>query len=156
AASAGEPLSDARDAHSHELHAAHTLLHEPNGYAPREEVTDRFGLTGWDTLVLDYVVLHPRWRGLRLGLLAVRKRTDLVGGGCGLVVRHLAPLRHDAHAVLRVPGSWLPSHPSAAARKQAVLELRRHFRQMGFERVGRTPYHGLSMARRVPTLADLL
>ena len=27
---------------------------------------------------------------------------------------------------------------------------------MGFERIGKTPYYGLSMTRAVPTLADLL
>jgi hypothetical protein len=27
---------------------------------------------------------------------------------------------------------------------------------MGFERIGRTPYYGLSMTRVTPTLADLL
>src|SRR5262249_50852929 len=44
AASAGEPLPDACDPHSHEPHVVHTLLFEPGGHAPREEVTDRFGL----------------------------------------------------------------------------------------------------------------
>jgi hypothetical protein len=61
-----------------------------------------------DLLVLDYVVSNPRWRGLKLGLLAVRKMVDLSGGGCGLVVSHIAPLRRDAHRMLRVPKVWLP------------------------------------------------
>jgi hypothetical protein len=55
--------------------------------------------------VLGYVLLHPKWRGLRLGLLAARKMVDLVGGGCGLVVSHIAPLRDDAYDMLRVPNS---------------------------------------------------
>jgi hypothetical protein len=103
-------------------------------------------------LVLDYVVLHPRWRGLRLGLLAVRKLIDLVAGGCGLVVAHIAPLRHDAD----VPRPWLPRLATREARRDAVVKLRRYFRQMGFERIGRTSYYALSMARRTPTLGELL
>ena len=43
-----------------------------------------FNAVEWDLLVLDYVVLVPKWRGLKIGLLAVRKMVDLLGGGCGL------------------------------------------------------------------------
>jgi hypothetical protein len=81
---------------------------------------------------------------------------DLLGGGCGLVVSHIAPLRHEAHDLLRVPKSWLPRHDRDEDRKQAVVKLRRYFRQMGFERIGRSCYYGLSMARLTPTLSDLL
>ena len=66
AARHGEPLSDVCDAHSHALHACHSLFYEPDGYHFR----DPFGAVECDCLVVDYVVLHPRWRGLRLGLLA--------------------------------------------------------------------------------------
>jgi hypothetical protein len=105
-----------------------------------------------DLLVLDYVILNPRWRGL----LAGRKMVDLLGGGCGLVVSHITPLRADAYGMLRVPKTWLPRPETAEGRKQAVVKLRRYFRQMGFERIGRTCYYGMSMARMTPTLADLL
>jgi hypothetical protein len=37
-----------------------------------------------------------------------------------------------------------------------VVKLRRYYRQMGFERIGRSRYYGLSMARKTPTLAELL
>jgi hypothetical protein len=156
AAASGEPLFDVCDAHSHEMHVVHTLLYEPDEYHFRDEITDRFGDAGWDCLVLDYVVLHPRWRGLKLGLLAVRKMVDLLGGGCGLAVCNVAPLRHDAHALLRVPRAWLPRHETPAARREAARRLRRYYRRMGFERIGRTGCYGLSMAREAPTLADLL
>jgi hypothetical protein len=61
-------------------------------------------------------------------------------------------LRPEAHDLLRVPKSWLPRQD----RNEAVRKLRRSFRQMGFERMGRTPSYGLSMARLTPTLTDLL
>jgi hypothetical protein len=73
AAANGERLFDVCDAHSAELHEVHTLLYAPDQYHYSDAITDRFDAAGWDTLVLDYVILHPRWRGLRLGLLAVRK-----------------------------------------------------------------------------------
>jgi hypothetical protein len=79
----GEPLFDVCDAHSQEMHVVHTLLYEPGQYHLRHALIERFDALACDCLVLDYVVLHPRWRGLRLGLLAARKLVDLVGGGCG-------------------------------------------------------------------------
>ena len=80
---------------------------------------------------------------------------DLLGGGCGLVVSHIAPLLHDAYDMLRVPKAWLPQE-AKESRQDAVVRLRRYYRQMGFERIGRSSYYGLSMAHKVPTLAELL
>ncbi len=91
AAGVGESLFDVCDAHSDELHEVHTLLYEPGQYHYRDAIVQRFDQAGMDTLILDYVVLNPKWRGLRLGLLAARKAIDLLGGGCGLVVSHIAP-----------------------------------------------------------------
>jgi hypothetical protein len=156
AANGGEPLFDVCDAHSASLREVHTLLYDHDDYQFKPAITDQFGDGGWDTLVLDYVVLNPRWRGLRLGLLAARKLIDLAGGGCGLVVSYVAPLRPDAHQKLGVPAPWLPSHETPAECREAACKLRRYYRQMGFERIGRTPYYALSMTRRVPTLAELL
>src|SRR5687768_8312573 len=84
AADARENLFDVCDAHSHDLHVLHTLLYEPDMYALRPGLVGRFDASEWDLLVLDYVALDPRWRGLKLGLLAVRRMVDLLGGGCGL------------------------------------------------------------------------
>jgi hypothetical protein len=151
AANQGECLLDVFDAHSQPMCDLYAALFDPETDYFTNAIIHQFEAMDSDLLVLDYVVLHPRWRGLKLGLLAVRKMVDLLSSGCGLVVSHIAPLRPDAYRMLRVPKAWLPQH-----KKQAVVKLRRYFRQMGFERIGRTPYYGLSLARKVPTLADLL
>jgi hypothetical protein len=156
AANQGESRLDVFDAHSQEMCDLYAALFDLEADYFAEHIVHQFDVVESDLLVLDYVVLHPRWRGLRLGLLAARKMVDLLGGGCGLVVSHVAPLRPDAHELLRVPKSWLPSHKTAETRKQAVLTLRRYFRQVGFERIGRTCFYGMSMSRQLPTLADLL
>jgi hypothetical protein len=152
AARHGEPLFDVCDAHSQQLHEIHSLFYEPGGYGFKEFIIDRFDAVGWDCLVLDYIVLHPRWRGLRLGLLAARKAVDLLGGGCGLTVAEVLPLEPDAQDVVGVPASWLPRHDA----EEGAKKLRRDCRRLGFERIGRTDYYGLPMARKTPTLADLL
>src|SRR5205823_13521880 len=129
----------------------HTLLYEPGGYGFRDELVRRFEAVESDLLVLDFVVLDPRWRGLKLGLLAVRKLVDLVGGGCGLAVSLIAPLRTDVHKLLRVPAAWLPRHADKAGRRAAAARLRGYYRRMGFERLWRTPYYALPLNRVTPT-----
>jgi hypothetical protein len=156
AAADGEPLFEVCDAHSHEMHVVQTLLYEPNGYELKEEVVRAFDVLAFDCLVFDYVILHPKWRGLKLGLLAVRKTIDLVGVGCGLVVCDIAPLRHEAHSLLKVPASWLPEHETVEQKKAGVRKLRRYFRRLGFRRIDKCPYFYLSMTRQAPSLADLL
>src|SRR5688572_16859301 len=80
AADARESLFDVCDAHSHELHVLHALLYEQGGHLFRDGIIRRFDAMDSDLLVLDYLVLDPNWRGLKLGLLAVRRLVDLVGG----------------------------------------------------------------------------
>jgi hypothetical protein len=153
---AGEPLFDVCDAHSAELHHLHALLYDADGYHFRDAVAARFGAADPDLLVLDYVVLSPEWRGLKLGLLAVRKVVDLLGGGCGLAVSNVAPLRASAHKLLGVPRAWLPEQEGREARREAAVKLRHYFRRMGFRRLGRTPYYALPLNRATPSATDLL
>jgi hypothetical protein len=156
AANQGESLFDVFDGYSQPMHDLYAALFDPETDFITEAIIRQFEAIDSDLLILDYVVLHPRWRGLKLGLLASRRLVDLLGGGCGLVVSHIAPLRHEAHEILRVPKSWLPRHDSDEDRKRGVVKLRRYFRLMGFQRIGRSCYYGLSMARLTPTLSDLL
>jgi hypothetical protein len=149
-------LFEVCDAHSHEMHVLHTLLYEPDDCGFNESLVAQFEAMACDCLVLDYVVLHPRWRGLKLGLLAARKLIDLLGGGCGLTVSHIAPLSGAAPRLLRIPASWVPQNGSKEAEKRAAGKLRRYFKKMGFERIDKTPYYGLSMTRVTPTLGELL
>ena len=153
---AGVSLFDVCDSYSQELANLHGLVYEPDSYRLREPLMLRFETMESDLLVLDYVLLNPRWRKLKLGLLAVRKFVDLVGGGCGLVVSFIAPLRHDAAQFLRVSKSWLPRHEGKADRKAATVTLRGYFRGMGFEGLGRTGYYALPLNLIVPGATELL
>jgi hypothetical protein len=156
AANAGESLFDVCDSHSAELHEVHTLLYEPEGFGFKEALVRRFDAVEGDCLLLDYVVLHPRWRGLRLGLLAIRQAVDVLGGGCGLAVCDVAPLNPEAHASIGVPESWVPRHDTPRARREATVKLRRYARLMGFVRLGRTNYYALPVNHVTPTADELL
>ncbi|MDY3553043.1 hypothetical protein R5W24_002133 [Gemmata sp. JC717] len=153
---AGESLFDVCDCHSSELNYLHALLYEPERYHFREEVMARFDAADPDLLVLDYVVLAPKWRKLKLGLLAVRKLVDLIGGGCGLAVSDISPLRRDAASLLRVPARWLTRYAGREERRAATVRLRRYYRRMGFSRLGRTPYYALPLNQVTPTATELL
>ena len=156
ACNAGESLFDVCDSHSRELQYLHSLLYEPDGHFFKDVVATRFHADHADLLLIDYVILNPRWRKLNLGLLAVRKAIDLLGGGVGLAVSNISPLLPECHKSMRVPASWLPGHATAGARRAACVRLRHHFRRMGFVRVGRTPYYVLSLTQILPTAAQLL
>jgi hypothetical protein len=138
------------------MHEIHTLLYEPNGYGFQECFVENLDAMDPDCLVLDYVVLNPKWRGLKVGLLAARKAIDLLAGGCGLAVCDIAPLRREAHQFIGVPKSWLPPHRTVQAKRAATRKLRSYYGRLGFRRLGKTAYSAMSMARLTPTLADLL
>jgi hypothetical protein len=152
----GESVFDVCDAHSQELHEVYAVLFNPAEDDLKAAIRGRFDAMDSDVLVLDYVLLSPRWRGLKLGLLATRKLIDLLGGGCGLAVSYIAPLNPDADEFLKVPKGWIARHESEAEQREAKKRLRGYFRQLGFRRVGKTRFFGLSLAQVVPTLADLI
>jgi hypothetical protein len=104
-----------------------------------------------DCLALYYTVLDPRWRGLGLGPQAVRRMVDLLGDDCDLAVSHVAPLRHDAYTLLKVPPWWLPQHQTPGEYELAIQKLRRCIEGIGFEQVGRTRYYRLSLAHEAST-----
>src|SRR5438067_2364569 len=93
---AGESLFDVGDAHSQQLHDVYTALFDPTVVDVQEIVRGKFEVFDNDVLVLDYILLSPGWRGLKLGLLAARKLIDMVGGGCGLAVSWVYPFNPDA------------------------------------------------------------
>jgi hypothetical protein len=153
---AGETVFAACDAHSQLMCDLYAALFEPTEDDLKESVRGRFDAAESDVLVLDYILLSPRWRGLKLGLLAARKVIDLLGGGCGLVVSDVAPLNPEAGEFRKVPKGWIPRHGTEAGEREAKKRLRGYFRQLGFRRIGRTRYFGLSLAQVNPTLADLI
>jgi hypothetical protein len=153
---AGEPLFDVCDCHSQQMHDLYAALYDVETDDLREDIRESLDVFASDILVLDYVLLSPRWRGLKLGLMAARKTIDLLGGGCGLAVSWTYPLNPDAAEFAKVPTGWIPRHGGEVEEKEARRKLRRHFQGMGFRRLGRTRYDVLSLARKAPTLEDIV
>jgi hypothetical protein len=145
---AGEPLFDVCDCHSQQMLDLYAALYDGETDDLREDIRDSLQVFDSDILVLDYVLLSPRWRGLKLGLMAARKLIDLLGGGCGLVVSWVYPLNPDSDDFGKVPAGWIPRHAGEDQEKEA--------RRKGFRRVGKTRYDALSMSRKTPSLEDIV
>ena len=136
---AGKSLFEVCDAHSHELHHLYSLLYDHQD-GLKEELVDRFDSAESDVLVLDYIILNPKWRRLKLGL----------------AVSLIAPLLPRAHKLLRVPVKWLPRNRTKEQKQAARIKLRGYFRRLGFRRLGRTPYFALSLHQIAPDSRELL
>jgi hypothetical protein len=141
AADHGQDLFDVCDAHSQELHEAYAAVFDPGTGDFRDEVGRKFDCVDADLVVIDSLTLDPKWRGLRLGLLVLRRLIDLHLAGCGLVVCRPYPLE----------GAGTPEQV-----RRGTLKLRRYIRQLGFRRIGKTPYYGLSTSQVTPKIEDLL
>jgi hypothetical protein len=153
---AGESIFDVCDAHSQDLHEVYAALFDPAEGDLKESVRNRFDVFDTDVLVLDYILLSPKWRGLKIGLLATRKLIDLLGGGCGLVVSWTHPLNPDAEEFSDVTEGWIPRQAGKEDEREARRKLRRHFGRMGFKRIDKTRFDGLSLSQLTPSLSDLI
>lgn len=142
-------------AHSVELHRLYAALFDHEEDDLCLTVRAQFDTAASDVLILQGIALHPRWRGLRLGLLALRRLLDLAGGGCGLAIAAFRPMTPDAAAALGVPPAWAPVAADQEAVRLARTRLRQHFARLGFERIPGTRLHGVAPARLVPA-AELL
>jgi hypothetical protein len=137
----GHDIYDVCDAHSQELHEVCCAVFNLETGDYRDDVSRKFGCLDSDLLLIDRLILDPKWRGLRLGLLVLRRLVDLHEGGCGLVVCRPYPLEGpDTPDQIRV----------------GKIRLRRYIRTMGFRRVGKSDFYGLSTSHRTPKFEDLL
>jgi hypothetical protein len=152
----GASVFDVCDGESQELSDLYAALFELRDDDLKLAIRDKFEAVDSDILILDFIVLNPRWRGLKLGLLAARKLIDVLAGGCALVVADIQPLHPEASPSLKVPPSWLPTHEGDDDLRLARRKLRRYFCTMGFRRVLHTRYFGLSLTRKAPTLAEII
>jgi hypothetical protein len=135
-----ESFWDVCDAHSGDLLAAALALFDPETADFHEDVTEEFDCASSDLLFFQSLRLAPRWRGLRLGLLAVRAVADRLESGCGLIVCDPLDLR-DADE----------------AGKATAGQRRRYWRRLGFRPLRRDRrLYALSPSQLAPTVDDLL
>jgi len=123
----------------------------PGSYAA--QVTSLFGGVDGDCLILDHVVLRPKWRRLGVGRNVLRRAIATLGSGCGLVVCVAAPLVADEAAAVRVPADWLSPGSDTGEYWGRRVELVRLVRSLGFQRLPGTQVHALVPKTRTTTPA---
>jgi hypothetical protein len=136
-----QSLFEVCDAHSRLLHDAYAALFNPRTDDLKKRVQGQFDCLEPDLLVFDDLTLAPQWRGLRLGVLVLRRLIDLHGSGCGLAVCRPYPTE----------GAQTPDQVRAG-----TVKLRRYVKELGFRRVGKSSFYGLSMSQQAPRYEDLL
>ncbi len=113
----------------------------------REEIQDEYEASASDLLIIDFMEIRPKWRGMGVGPATVDRTIDIFGAGCGLVACKPWPLQftpafaRDRKALkrLKAPG---------VGRDEAVRKLRAYWSRLGFWPLGQTGVHLLGMAQR--------
>jgi len=143
------------DAHSARLADDFQIIFSHNTDDFKESIKQYFCTPDFDLLIIDSIILSPKFRGRGLGLMAARTIVDQLGWGCGLTVAMMTPVLPCDADEARVPRRWLPGVSDFCTQADAKGKIARHFEKMGFERIGQSELWGLSHGLRRPTARDL-
>ena len=122
------------------------LFDAETGY-PKEEIQNEFEVVELDLLIIDYVAIHPQFRGLGIAESAIHRMIDIFGPGCGLVACKPWPLQftpsiaNDQEALKRLA---LPN----ISKGEAIRKLRSYWSRLGFWPLGNTGIYVLSSSQR--------
>jgi hypothetical protein len=122
------------------------LFDAATGY-PKEEIQNEFEVVDLDLFIIDYVAIHPKFRGLRIAESAIHRTIDIFGTGCGLVACKPWPLQFtpsvadDQEALNRLT---LPN----VSKGEAIRKLRSYWSRLGFWPLGNSGIHLLSLSQR--------
>ena len=122
------------------------LFDAETGY-PKEEIQNEFEVVDLDLLIIDYVAIHPKFRGLRIAESAIHRTIDIFGTGCGLVACKPWPLQFtpsvadDQEALKRLA---LPN----VSKGEAIRKLRSYWSRLGFWPLANSGIYLLSLSQR--------
>jgi hypothetical protein len=122
------------------------LFDVETGY-PKEEIQNEFELADLDLLIIDYVAIQPKFRGLGIAESAIHRTIDIFGSGCGMVACKPWPLQftpsvaEDQEALKRLA---LPN----VSKGEALRKLRSYWSRLGFWPLGNTGIYLLSVSQR--------
>lgn len=137
-------------------------LYDHDELTVRQEITDAACPGGhlWspNLLILDRLIIEPKWRGKARGLVALRGLIHLLRPGAGLIAMKPFPLQFEVHRTdeerlaehkrLRLDG--FPSNFRAA-----TAALCHYYGRLGFKRVPKTDYMVCDPDQRLPSVDEL-
>lgn len=136
---------DVFDAHSHTLLGFYEVLFDQRTCELKESICELS--VGPDVLIIDKVEILPNYRGKSIGLKAVRRTMEFLGGGCAVTALHAHPIQYD-----KLDKDWtLQMHLQnfIGDKQTAQKKLRDYWSRLGFRRVGRTSYMAFAMTNQI-------
>jgi GNAT superfamily N-acetyltransferase len=142
-------ISTARlgDGVSGEISEYWEYLFDPESGYLKEEIQTEYEVVSLDLLIIDYIEVYPKFRGLGIGAYAINRTIDVFGSGCGLIACKPWPLQFtpaiasDAKALKRLDA------PNVAE-EAALRKLRTYWSRIGFWPLGNTGIYALSVSQR--------
>lgn len=122
-------------------------LFDPETGHPKEEIQNEFEMVDLDLLIMDYIVIHPEFRGLRIAESAIHRMIDIFGTASGLVACKPWPLQftpsiaNDAKALKQLA-------PPDVSEGEAIRKLRSYWSRLGFWPIQNTGIYVLSRSQR--------
>jgi hypothetical protein len=114
---------------------------------PKEEVQNEFEVVDLDLLIIDFVAIHPKFRGLRIAESAIYRTIDIFGAGCGLVACKPWPLQFTP-PIAENPEALKRLAPPNVGKAEALRKLRSYWSRLGFWPLGDTGIYLLSLSQR--------
>jgi len=122
------------------------LFDVETGY-PKEEIQDELAVVDLDLLIIDYVEIYPKFRGLGIAESAIHRTIDIFGAGCGLVACKPWPLQFTP-SIADDPEALKRLAPPNVGKAAAIRKLRSYWSRLGFWPLGDTGIYLLSMSQR--------
>jgi hypothetical protein len=122
------------------------LFDAETGY-PKEEIQNEFKVVDLDLLIIDYVTIHPKFRGLGIAEAAIHRTIGIFGTGCGLVACKPWPLQFTP-SVADDPEALKILAPPNVGKAEAIRKLRLYWSRLGFWPLGNTGIYVLSSSQR--------
>lgn len=122
------------------------LFDMETGYL-KEAIQTDYEVGGLDLLIIDYVEIYPKFRGLGIGVSAINRTIDVFGAGCGLVVCKPWPLQFTP-AIARDQKALKRLDVPNVREYVALRKLRVYWSRIGFWPLGNTGIYVLSLSQR--------
>jgi len=122
------------------------LFDAETGY-PKEEIQNEFEVVYPDLLIIDYISIHPKFRGLGIAESAIHRTIGIFGIGCGLVACKPWPLQFTP-SVADDPKALKRLAPPNVGKAEAIRKLRLYWSRLGFWPLGNTGIYLLNPSQR--------
>lgn len=121
-------------------------LFDPETGHPKEEIQNEFETVDLDLLIIDYIVIHPEFRGLGIAESAIHRMIDIFGSACGLVACKPWPLQFTP-SIANDPKALKQLAFPDISEGEAIRKLRSYWSRLGFWPIHNTGIYVLSRSK---------